>query len=70
MTVIVGILNIVNFYLNVKRKWRCFLNETNFHKTESKSCILAVLEEIDEEQNDSNALMWTAIDVLSKQGNS
>ena len=40
------------------------------YKTVSKSCILAVLEEIDQEQNDSNALMWTAIDVLSKQGNS
>ena len=30
--------------------------------------ILAVLQEIDQEQIDSNALMWTAIDVLSKQG--
>merc|ERR1711990_644491 len=27
-----------------------------------------VLQEIDQEQIDSNALMWTAIDILSKQG--
>ena len=65
--IVVAALNIINFLFNVIRKFLKFFL-WNFNDI----IPLAAIQEIDQQdmnqQIDSNAVMWVAIDVLSKQG--